>query len=214
MKDHFYKLVLVTQKSDRDIDEYLNFLRTCVQKGVTAVQLREKNLSFADAVAFASHLKDFLSPFKIPLIINDNLKLALETNAEGLHLGQNDGDVIKARKNLKPNKILGLTVNSFEQLIKANQLPVDYIGIGAIFPTKNKSNLQKIWGCRDLKKAVSRSMHKVIAIGGIDLKNAKDVLRTGVHGLAAIGAFHNATDPGLVTQKLFNLMKKRRSHLC
>ena len=213
MKDNFYKLVLVTQKLEKDINEYLSFLKLCIQNGVTAIQLREKNLSLADAFSLTSHLRKLLSPLKIPLIINDNLKLALDTNAEGLHLGQNDGNIIQARKSLGSNKILGLTVNSFEQLIKANKLPVDYIGIGAIFPTKNKPHVQRVWGCQYLREAVLKSVHKVIAIGGINLKNASDVLDTGVHGIAAIGVFHNTSDPGLTTQKLFNLIKKS-NHSC
>ena len=210
MKDNFYKLVLVTQKLERDINEYLSFLKLCIQSGITAVQLREKNLSQADALSFASHLKKLLPLLKIPLIINDNLKLALDINAEGLHLGQNDGDIIQARKTLGPNKILGLTVNSLEQLIKANQLPVDYIGIGSIFPTKNKSHVERTWGCQDLKKAVLKSAHKVIAIGGINLNNAHDVLDAGVHGIAAIDVFHNSSDPGLTTQTLLNLIQKSK----
>ena len=210
MKNNFYKLVLVTQKLEKDINEYLTFLKVCIQNGITSIQLREKNLSFADAFSLASHLKKFLSPFKIPLIINDNLKIAIETNAEGLHLGQNDADIIQARKSLGPNKILGLTVNSFEQLMKANKLPVDYIGIGAIFPTKNKPHVQRVWGCQNLEKAVLKSAHKVIAIGGINLKNASDVLDTGVHGIAAIDVFHNTSSPGLTTKKLFNLIKKSK----
>ena len=203
----YYKLVLITQKLEKDTDEYLDFLKGCIQSGVTSIQLREKNLNFNDAFSLALHLKEFLSPFKIPLIINDNLDLALKTNAEGLHLGQGDGDVIHARKALGPNKILGQTVNCLEQLVKANKLPVNYVGIGPVFPTKNKPHAQKIWGCQNLKKVVSESIHKVIAIGGIDLNNARDVVDTGVHGIAAIGVFHNSSDPGLVTRNLFNLMR-------
>ncbi|NRA74263.1 MAG: thiamine phosphate synthase [Rickettsiales bacterium] len=207
MKNNFHKLVLVTQKLEKNSDEYLNFIKTCIQNGVTAVQLREKNLSYANIVSLSLRLKKLLSIFKIPLIINDNLKLALKINADGLHLGQNDGDIIQARKSLGTNKILGLTVTSIPELMKANELPIDYVGIGAIFPTKNKPNVKNIWGCHNLKEAITKSSHKVIAIGGINLTNAQDVWNTGVHGIAAIGAFHDSTNPSLTTRKLSNLVQ-------
>ena len=207
MKHDFYKLVLITQKLERDLDEYLNFIKLCVHNGVTSVQLREKNLDYTAAFSFALCLKKLLSPLKIPLIINDNLKLALDIDADGLHLGQSDGDVIKARKELGENKILGLTVNSIKQLLEANTLPINYIGVGAIFPTKNKLNIQKIWGYSGLKKAVKKSTHKVVAIGGINLNNINEILDSGTHGIAAIGAFHDSSNPVQTTAKLSNLMK-------
>lgn len=209
MKKKFYKLVLVTQKEKKDLSEYLKFLKLCIDNGCTAIQLREKNLNFSDLLSLALHIKNFISYLNIPLIINDNLKLALDTNADGLHLGQDDGNVYEARKCLGFDKILGLTVNSFEQLAEANRLPVNYIGIGSIFYTDNKKDVENIWGCDGLRKAVLASKHTIVAIGGINLTNIMDVLKTGVHGIAAIGAFHNTNTPDKTVKKIFNLINNR-----
>lgn len=213
MKHSFYKLVLVTQKQQKPPDEYLRFISICVQNGVSAVQLREKKLSKSNTYTFASQLKDCLSALNTPLIINDDLDLALTIDADGLHLGQDDGDIFQARHCLGPNKILGLSVNTFAQLAQANAYPIDYIGVGAIFPTNSKTEVQTIWGCQALKQAVAISSHRVIAIGGINTNNIDAVLDTGAHGIAAIEAFHHTTAPGPATQLLSDSITNR-GHPC
>lgn len=209
MKHGFYKLILVTQQAQKSLDEYLRFISICIKNGVTAVQLREKNLGKSNTYTFASQLKDFLSALNTPLIINDDLDLALTIDADGLHLGQDDGDIYQARHCLGPNKILGLSVNTFAQLAQANAYPIDYIGVGAVFSTNSKTMVQTIWGCQALKQAVTLSNHNVIAIGGINTHNIHHVLNTGVHGIAAIEAFHQTTTPGPTTQLLSDSITNR-----
>jgi len=97
MKNNFYKLTLITQKNNQSIESYLNFIKMCIKGGVTAVQLREKKLKWNDLVSFGHILQKFLVTLQIPLIINDHLELAIKLNAHGVHLGQADGDVHKAR---------------------------------------------------------------------------------------------------------------------
>lgn len=203
----YHSVMLVTQKSTGNLPDYLGFLARCIQGGITAVQLREKNLSRKSLRTFALQLKAFLAPRQVPLVINDHLQLACEINADGLHLGQQDGDIQKARNALGPDKILGLTVSAPHQLLRANTLPVDYVGIGPIFPTKHKTDAKNTWGCDALKNAVAGSRHPVVAIGGIDLNNAAAVLATQVAGIAAIGLFHEAPDPYLATKKLVHLVQ-------
>lgn len=206
MKD-FYKLVLVTQKGDTNIDDYFNFLSLCIENGVKSVQLREKNMAEDDLLTFATRLKTFLSAKKIPLIVNDNVDLMQKIDAAGVHLGQTDGDIIAVRHLLGDNKIIGLSVDSLEQLEKANDLPVDYVGIGAIFHTDNKLNVNHVWGCKELENAKRNSKHKIVAIGGIDLDNVEDVLNAGADGVAAIGVFHNTGTPDKATRQLSSLLK-------
>ncbi|MGE3921208.1 MAG: thiamine phosphate synthase, partial [Gammaproteobacteria bacterium] len=158
-------------------------------------------------LSFASALKKLLDTFQIPLIINDNLELCLTLNADGLHLGQNDGDITIARNLLGPDKIIGLTINTIEQVEHANQLPIDYIGIGSIFPTQHKADVQNIWGITELSKAVGLSCHPTIAIGGINISNANEVMRAGVFGIAAIGAFHQTKNLTETIQKLKKIVE-------
>jgi thiamine-phosphate pyrophosphorylase len=196
------QLTLVTHKKDTLLDNYLAFIARCVDAGVTAVQLREKSLSLATLFDFGQALQAILQPRNIPLIINDSPQLAYQLNAAGVHLGQSDGCVQQARQLLGPQKIIGLTVDTLEQLIAANQLPINYVGVGAIFPTHNKANIATLWGCEGLQKITALSRHPVIAIGGIDTSNVRAVMAAGAGGIAAISAFHDASDPTLVTQQL------------
>lgn len=202
MRKDFYKLILVTQKKDQPLELYLKFLKSCIMGGITGLQLREKKLNSDQILSFGRSLKTLLKPEKIPLIVNDSLHLANALEADGLHLGQTDGNILESRNRLGPEKIIGLTVNSYEEVSKANELPIDYIGVGAIFPTVNKPNVQNIWGYEGLEKVSSLSRHKIVAIGGIEIKNTKNVIKAGAHGIAAIGAFHNSKNPFQTTKTL------------
>lgn len=202
-------LMLVTQKKQTTVADYVNFIKTCVDAGVTCVQLREKELNQHELITLGTLLLEVLKPMSVPLIINDHLDVALRLNADGVHLGQSDGDVITARKKLGEHKIIGLTVNSLADIEIANTLPVDYIGVGAIFPTDNKPNVKHHWGLAELKQAVNLSQHKVVAIGGINQDNVAAVLDTGTQGIAAIGAFHAAKKPADVVKFFLNQITPR-----
>ncbi len=208
MNPGFHKLILVTHRQNIYLDKYLKFIYECAKSGITAVQLREKNLTYTELVDFGKQLQQILNPFNIPLIINDNFKLAYELNATGVHLGQSDGDVREARKLLGPKKIIGLTINSIEELYRANSLPINYIGVGAIYSTNNKSNVSAIWGCGGLKYIATFTSHPIVAIGGINENNVSNVIKAGANGIAAIGAFHFADNPQKTTQYLCNVIEK------
>lgn len=187
--------------------EYLDFISDCAKSGLTAVQLREKNLSEIDLLNFGKQLQIVLKPLNIPLIINDNVKLCLQLGAEGVHLGQKDGNVIEARKQLGPDKIIGLTINTLLQLKIANDLPIDYIGVGAIFPTYNKSDVA-VLGLKKLKQFAYHSKHSIVAIGGINESNAREVLRSGANGIAAIDVFHRTSNYGACTKNLRHITEE------
>lgn len=190
----FYRLILVTQRATQPLNTYLYFVERCAKAGITSVQLREKNYSHAELVTFGKSLQAILKPYHIPLLINDNLRVALEIDADGVHLGQTDGDPWKARKLLGPNKSIGLSIDSIANLQHANTLPIDYVGVGSIFMTHNKTNITTYWGLSGLTELNKQSKHPIVAIGGIDDTNAADVYKAGAHGIAAIGAFHNSFD--------------------
>ena len=208
MKKNIPFLTLVTNKNNITLDKYLKFLEICANYGIDSVQLREKHLNKRELFELATIMLETLTPLNISLIINDNPELAHKVGAAGVHLGQDDGNVFKARKLLGDNKIIGLTVNSLEQLKLANELPINYVGVGAIFPTKNKPNVKTIWKCKGLKQCASISNKPILAIGGIDESNIEEVLLSGARGIAAIGAFHNAYDPAFTTKTLHNHIRK------
>jgi thiamine-phosphate pyrophosphorylase len=202
------KLMLVTNKKDLPLDAYLDFISICAKSGVTSIQLREKSLDFDDLFQFGRQLQSILAPLSIPLIVNDSVELAYALNADGVHLGQTDGCALDARRILGDGKIIGLSIDTLAQLDIANTLPINYVGVGTIFPTNNKTDTGTVWGCEGLKKAALASKHPIIAIGGIDETNAIHVIQTGASGIAAIGAFHNALDPAATTSRLRRITRR------
>lgn len=205
-------LTLVTHQNNLPNQDYLAFIRTCAEAGITAVQFRDKRASYQDSLTFGKALKAMLAPFSIPLIINDNVELALELDADGVHLGQTDGCPIAARQRLGSKKIIGISIDSEENLLTANQLPVDYVGIGAIFPTQSKNNVKTVWGIDGLRHLSSLSKHPVIAIGGINESNGEAVMRSGAHGIAVIGAIHDAASPSHAVSTLRSIVDMQGSN--
>lgn len=202
------RLMLVTRKENIPLKKYLELIEACASHGVDAVQLREKHMNQTELLSFGKALKKVLQPLNVSLIVNDNIKLALALNADGVHLGQKDESTKRARKILGPDKLVGLSVNTLAEVERANTLPINYLGVGAIFPTKNKSNITTLWGIEGLTQVINLSKHPLIAIGGIDETNAKLVHNTNVHGMAAIGAFHNTKNPIETTAFLHQLFMR------
>ena len=205
MYKDFYKVMLVTQKGTRDTQAYLKFVEECIHGGITSVQLREKHASDEEIISFGKQLKNMLGAYNIPLIINDSIKLALTIQADGVHLGQSDGSIQEAREILGDDALIGCSMEEISHIEKANLLPINYVGIGPIFPSNNKKDAKHIWGCTQLQQAVSKSQHPTVAIGGITLENIPLVKETGVQGIAAIGLFHDSTIPNEASKQLFNL---------
>ncbi|MFC3908658.1 thiamine phosphate synthase [Legionella dresdenensis] len=202
MDTDYLKLMLVTNRQTDDLGSYLAFIEQCLIGGVTSVQLREKSPRSEQLLADAGQLKLLLDRYQIPLIINDNVDLAIELDAAGVHLGQSDGCPETARARLGQDKIIGLSLESEEDLLTSNQLPVSYTAASAVFATASKSNLRKLWGLAGLRELAERCRHPVIAIGGIDLTNAADVAAAGAAGIAVIGALHQADDPAVAASRL------------
>lgn len=196
-------LCLVTTFQEKDFPQYSRFLLQAIEGGVTSVQLREKSLSIDIIRQLALKLKSILTPLNIPLIINDYVELAKEIDADGVHLGQSDISPVEARELLGPNKIIGLSIETTEQLFAANRLTcIDYVAASAIFPSKTKLNCKTIWGVEGLKQIVKKSTHPVIAIGGIDASNVKIIIENGAAGVAVVSAIHDSSDPRKTANEL------------
>lgn len=188
-------------------DKYLNFIDSCANAGITHLQMRQKNWHYKDLMAFGKDLQSILYKYHIPLIVNDNLKLAIELDAEGVHLGQSDYPVQEARKVFGEHKIIGLSVESEAELSLANQLDsISYVAASAVFASKTKSNLKKIWGLSGLKQFCTLSRHPVVAIGGINNENASQVVASGAVGIAVISAIHDAVSPEQYLHQLKNIL--------
>lgn len=197
------QLHLLTACPNSEHNEYLKFIELSAKSGITHLQLRQKNWSFNSLLDFGRELQAVLKPYSIPLIINDNLQLTFELNADGLHLGQKDGDPDAARAILGADKIIGISIENNTQLEQANlSRSINYVAASAVFPSKSKSNIEYIWGLDGLAKFCQISYHPVIAIGGINLNNIAQVGAIPISGVAVISAIHEADDPKQYIQQL------------
>lgn len=197
------KLCLVTHPYLDPFENYEQFMRQAIRGGITSVQLRHKTYSPLQMRTLATALLSLLRPLKIPLIINDDIDLAKEVDADGVHLGQSDRTPFEARQLLGADKIIGWSVETWEHVELSNQLScIDYIAASAVFPSKIKQNCKTIWGLEGLKKITHACIHPVIAIGGIHIGNIAEVMRAGAYGAAVISAIYDSPHPEQATREL------------
>jgi thiamine-phosphate pyrophosphorylase len=199
-------LYLVTDRSLSLNRELEWIVQEAVEGGVTMVQLREKDCTTRDFLATAIRLKRILTLYSVPLIVNDRVDIAMASNADGLHIGQSDMPYYIARKLMGENRIIGLSVENMEQVKLANSLDVDYIGISPVFGTPTKTDTAQPFGLDGLRQAVAVSCHPTIAIGGINLGNANQVIQTGTNGIAVVSAICSAEHPKQAAIELKKLL--------
>ena len=173
-----------------------------VRGGVTCVQLREKTLDTRPFVERARALKALLAPLGVPLIINDRLDVALASGADGVHVGQHDMRVDDVRRWLGPEALVGLSIESTGQLDAAEHEPVDYYGISPVFATPTKTDTAAALGLDGLAALRARTRRPLVAIGGIHVGNAPDVMAAGANGLAVVSALCAAPDPAEAARSL------------
>ena len=166
-----------------------------VRGGVTLVQLRDKQASDGEMIDQARRLKAALAGSGVPLIINDRLNVALESGADGLHVGQDDGDVAAARAALGEEAILGLSVQTPEQMARVDAERLDYLGLGAVFATSSKRSRTRPLGFEGLARLAATSPLPAVAIGGLRAEHAAAVHEAGAQGLAVISAICGQPDP-------------------
>ncbi|SFT36624.1 thiamine phosphate synthase [Halomonas saccharevitans] len=166
-----------------------------VRGGVTLVQLRDKHATDAEMIDQARRLKAALEGTGVALIINDRLEVALASGADGLHIGQDDGDVARARAALGPQAILGLSVQTHEQLARLDTSALDYLGLGPVFATPSKHDHATPLGFEGLAALVAASPLPSVAIGGLKVEHAEAVRQAGAGGLAVISAICGTPDP-------------------
>lgn len=204
-------LYLVTDRSLLYKESLEFVVKEAVEGGVTMVQLREKDCSSAEFYQLAVRLKELLAPYRIPLIINDRLDIALACDAEGLHIGQHDLPYTVARKWLGKDKIIGLSVENTEDVLVANELDVDYIGISPVFDTSTKSDTAKALGLEGVREIGNLSVHPSVGIGGINESNAKAIIEAGADGIAVVSAIISAENPGLAARTLSTIVKQTKN---
>lgn len=178
-----------------------------LKAGTTFLQLREKDLSEEKFLEEAKVIKKIANTYSVPFVINDNVEIALKSQADGVHVGQGDMLVTKARKILGPDKIIGVSVQTVEQAQIAQRQGADYLGVGAMFHTSTKNDAKEltIQTLREICEAVTIP---VIAIGGISVNNICELKGTGIDGVAVISAIFASENITENTQKLLKEVKE------
>ena len=161
--------------------------------GVTFVQLREKTLEDDKFLEEAKELKQLCKEYDVPFVINDNVDIAIAMDADGVHVGQSDMEAGNVREKLGPDKIIGVSAQTVEQAVLAEQRGADYLGVGAVFPTGSKDDAVEV--SHETLKAICEAVSiPVIAIGGISVGNVKELAGSGIVGIAVISAIYAAED--------------------
>ncbi len=182
-------------------------VRQSLEGGVTFLQLREKELDEARFYEEAVQLQKLARAYGVPFVINDNVEIALRMDADGVHVGQNDMEAGNVRALIGPDKILGVSAETVEQAIQAEQKRADYLGVGAVFPTGSKEDAATV--SIDTLKAICQAVSiPVVAIGGITKENTPSLAGSGICGIALISAIYAQKDIQKATVELKNITKE------
>jgi len=202
-RKHFdLSLYLVTDRQlarGRPLEEVV---RAAIAGGVTAIQLREKDVTTRDYVALAQALRAITREAGGIFIVNDRLDVALAADADGVHVGQDDMPAALARRLLGPDKILGVTAANEAQARQAQADGADYLGCNAVFATPTKTDTGPPLGLDGLRRLVASVSIPVVAIGGINADNASGVMACGVAGIAVVSAIMAAPDVTAAAREL------------
>ena len=182
-------------------------IEAALQGGITMLQLREKQMNSLDFLAEAKLVKNLSDIYNVPLIINDNLDVACQSDAAGLHIGQDDGSIAVARQKLGDNKILGVSAQTVEQAQAAEAAGADYLGVGAIFTTNTKDDALTL-NLEALKAICQAVKIPVVAIGGITAQNIHILLDSGIVGVAVVSAILAPADITTACQTLLHILEK------
>lgn len=183
-------------------NDLYDVVEQAVKAGLCCVQLREKHADTRTFLDRAIKLKRLLENSGTPLVINDRVDIALAAGADGVHIGQSDMPYDKARQLMGPKAIIGLSVETWEDVEEAQLLDLAYIGVSPVFATPTKTDTKTPWGLQGLKKIKAFSRHPVVAIGGLHSGNTEDAVNAGADAIAVVSAVCSARDPFQATLDL------------
>ena len=201
-------LYAITDRRNLDKKVFFEKIEEALQGGVTILQLREKELDEDSFINEAIEVKNICRKHGVPLIINDNVNVALKSGADGVHVGIEDMPIDEIRRTVPDSFIIGATCKTVEQAQSAERLGADYMGVGAVFPSPTKKNATRI--TREQLKEICASVSiPAVAIGGITLENVDELKGGGMSGIAVVSAVFSADD----IQKAASLLKEKAKSL-
>lgn len=179
-------------------------IKEALENGITCVQLREKNLDETSFIEEAKKICVLCRQYNTPFIVNDNVKVAIASNADGIHIGQDDMGLKDVRKIVGENMIIGISAHTVEEAKFAQENGADYIGIGAVFETSTKNDVDVI-PYEKVKSICDAVDIPKVAIGGINAENILKLKGSGIDGVAVVSAIFGAKDIGKATKELYTL---------
>ena len=187
-----------------------DLVEAALKGGITALQLRNKEADTSRLIEDGLELRAMTKQYNVSLIINDRIDVALEVDADGVHLGQQDASPEEARSILGMSKIIGISVHNLDQASEALELPVDYLGVGSVYSSETES--REVIGVDRLEKICRTVSLPVAAIGGITVDRVEEVIKAGASGVAAISGIWNVDDvEGRVREYVSRLEEIKRS---
>lgn len=193
MKNTDYSLYLVADSNFITLETVEKKVADAIEGGVTTVQLRAKDIPAVEFYNIALKVKKITNIYNIPLIINDRADIAISADADGVHIGQEDLPAKEVRKLIGRDKIMGVSVSNVREAVKAETDSADYLGAGAVFPTDTKSDAKYV-SINELVEIQKGVKIPVVAIGGINIKNAGEIYETGAAGIAVVSAILGEKD--------------------
>lgn len=182
-------------------------VKEALENGVTCVQLREKELNESDFLKEAKQISTLCKEYKVPFIVNDNVNIAIACKADGIHIGQEDMELTNVRKLVGEDMIIGVSAHTVEEAIKAQEGGADYIGIGAVFATSTKTDVD-VLSFETLRSICEAVDIPTVAIGGIKKDNICKLKGSGIDGVAVVSAIFAAKDIATATKELLLEVKK------
>ncbi len=201
-------LYFVTPAIGDSIETWEYMVREALEGGVRMVQVRDKNNAAHKVIEAVKKIQPALKRTGVPLLINDRIDIACAVQADGIHLGQSDLTVSEARSLLGRDAIIGLSVETIDQAIEAENESVTYLAASPVFVTSTKLDCSTPWGAEGLKQLCSISSHAIVAIGGIGLENVEIVLECGAAGVAIVSAIAKALHPRAAAQEILSKMRR------
>ncbi|KAA0757994.1 thiamine phosphate synthase [Bacillus sp. BF2-3] len=186
-------------------------LKEALDGGVTIFQFREKeegSLIGEDRVRFAKELQTLCKEYSVPFIVNDDVELAIELDADGVHVGQDDEGITSVREKMG-DKIIGVSAHTIEEARFAIENGADYLGVGPIFPTSTKKDTKAVQGTKGLAYFREQGITvPIVGIGGITIENTAAVIEAGADGVSVISAISLAESAYESTRKLAEEVKR------
>ena len=186
-------LYAVTDRSWLGEETLYSQVEEALKGGATFIQLREKKMDEGSFLEEAKEIQKLCRQYQVPFVINDIVDIAARIDADGVHVGQSDMEAGDVRKKLGPDKIIGVSAQTVEQALRAQEHGADYLGVGAVFPTGSKEDATEV--SHETLKAICDAVDiPVIAIGGINSGNVSELRGTGICGVAVISAIFAKKD--------------------